>query len=206
MTKNQIKKMLEQQKLYVETNGKQGKEICERDVDLRHMNAEGINLTGAYFRGCNLQGVNFSGSNLSEVRFDEANLRGANLSGTTLFRACFSDTQISGANFQGANFHSVDLCAARRQLSLALGLPDISWIIPGTLCELNVVNDHSGFWITDRRIGCQGWFDNFIEGSLGVFIQDNPKEGTFDILAGDRIIRDVPQYIKYGGLSRIASI
>jgi hypothetical protein len=46
-------------------------------------------------------------------------------------------------------------------------------------------------------------YENFVQDSFGFFIQDNSEEKTFDILAGDRVIRNIPDWIKYSGLKQI---
>jgi hypothetical protein len=43
----------------------------------------------------------------------------------------------------------------------------------------------------------------FIDDSLGFFIQDNDGCDTFDILVGDRIIRGIPDWVKYTGLKMV---
>jgi hypothetical protein len=78
-------------------------------------------------------------------------------------------------------------------------LPDVSWIIPGCLVQLNRIIDN-GIWLIKEI----KWV-NFIQDSLGFFIQNNGEEGTFDMLVEDRIIRNIPGWVKYTGLKQIAS-
>ena len=95
--------------------------------------------------------------------------------------------ELSGANLTGA------------YLKDATGLPDISWIIPGCLFQLNE-NMH-GFYLKKENK-----FVNFAQDSFGFFIQDNREEKTFDMLLGDRIIRGIPDWVKYSGLKQIESV
>jgi hypothetical protein len=101
---------------------------------------------------------------------------------------------LTGANLTGANLTGAYLLGAN--LTGAIGLPDIFLIIPGCLVQLNEIK-HGFFLVKERK------YDNFIEGSLGFFIQDNSKEKTFDILAGDRIIRGIPYWVKLSGMKQI---
>ena len=108
-----------------------------------------------------------------------ANLKNADLRGAVL----------SGAYLSGA------------YLKDATGLPNVSWIIPGCLVHLNNIMDHifyDGFYLEKE----DKW-ENFVQDSLGFFIQDNPTEGTFDMLVEDRIIRNIPDWVKYSGLKPV---
>ena len=145
MEQSELKEILDQHKLWIETNGAKGQRA---------------NLTGAYLHGVDLCGANLSGANLLD----------ANLEGAYLWRA---------------------------NLTNAI-LPDISWIIPGCLAQLN--NISYNFYLEKER----KWV-NFIQDSLGFFIQDNVEEKTFDMLLGDRIIRNIPDWVKYSGLKQIES-
>ena len=162
MDASELKEILDQHKLWLETNWVHG----------QRANLTGANLTGAYLNGANLTGANLTGANLTG-----ANLRGADLNGANL----------NGANLNGAN------------LKDANSLPDISWIIPGCLVQLNNIK-YLGFWLEKERKR-----ENFVQDSLGFFIQNNPEEGTFDMLVRDKIIRDIPNWVKYSGLRQIAS-
>jgi uncharacterized protein YjbI with pentapeptide repeats len=114
-----------------------------------------------------------------------ADLKGANLCGANL----------TGANLTGAYLYGASLYGA--SLSGAI-LPDISWIIPGCLAQLNEIN--YGFYLEKERK-----YDYFIQDSIGFFIQDNLEEKTFDMLVGDRIIRNIPHWVKFSGLKQAAT-
>jgi hypothetical protein len=109
-----------------------------------------------------------------------ASLRGADLSGADLTGA-----DLTGAYLKDAN------------LSNAI-LPDISWIIPGYLAQLNNIMDE--LYLEKER----KWV-NFVQDSFGFIIQDNREEKTFDMLLGDRIIRGIPHWVKLSGLKQVLS-
>ena len=160
MEASKLKEILDQHKLWFETNGMHGQRAC-----LRGANLEGADLEGADLRGANLKNADLRGANLTG-----ANLTGANLTGANLRRADFYNTI----------------------------LPDISWIIPGCLVQLN--NIMYGFYLKKE----DKW-ENFIQDTFGFFIQNNVAEDTFDMLVEDRIIRSIPDWVKLSGLKQIES-
>jgi len=88
-----IKIILEQHKLWLETDGKDG----ER-ADLSHTNLRGVNLSGVNLRHTNLSGADLSGVNLRDASLSGADLSGANLSDADLSGANLSHADLSGAN------------------------------------------------------------------------------------------------------------
>ena len=171
MDASKLKEILEQHKLWIETNGKQG---------------ERANLKGAFLYDAILCDANLTGANLTGANLYRANFAGANLSGAILRGANLTDANLSGAILRGAN------------LSGAI-LPDISWIIPGCLAQLNRIKYN--FYLEKERK-----YENFVQESLGFFIQDNPIEKTFDMLVEDRIIRGIPHWVKYSGMKQVAAV
>jgi len=119
-----------------------------------------------------------------------ANLTGANLTGAYLGFANLNTTDLTGVDLTGANLTDANLTNAI--------LPDISWVIPGCLAQLNQIA--YGFHLKKERKR-----DNFVQDSIGFFIQDNLEEKTFDMLAGDRIIRNIPDWVKYSGLKQVSA-
>ena len=146
MEASKLNLILEQHKLWLETNGMQGQYANLTGADLRYVNLYYANLTGANLTGANLTG---------------ADLRYANLTNTIL--------------------------------------PDISWIIPGCLVQLNHV-------MGDFYLEKKDKWENFIQDSFGFFIQNNEEEGTFDMLVEDRIIRNIPDWVKYSGMKQVALV
>ena len=160
MEQPELNEILDQHKLWIETNGAEGKRA---------------NLKDAYLRAANLLGARLNRADLRYAYLNGAKLTGANLNGADL----------TGANLQYANLKDAIL-------------PDISWIIPGCLVQLNHVMGE--FYLEKER----KWED-FVQDSFGFFIQNNVAERTFDMLAGDRIIRNIPDWVKYSGLKQIES-
>ena len=178
MEASKLKEILEQHRLWIESAGKHGQRANLEYADLGGANLYGANLWGAYLTRANLRGANLYRADLTGADLTGANLKDANLWGANLSRA----------NLRGAYLRGADL-------SYAI-LPDISWIIPGCLVQLNQIN--YGFYLEKER----KWV-NFVQDSFGFVIQDNPIEKTFDMLVEDRIIRSIPDWVKYTGLKQV---
>ena len=183
MEQSELNQILEQHKFWIDGMGGkranlEGANLKDanlysadlRDANLRDANLEGAHLRDAFFYRANLTGVDLTG----------ADLRGANLTGADLYRANLTDANLMDAN-----------------LNCSIGLPDVSWIIPGCLVNLSNIRIF-GFYLYK-----EGKYDNFVKDSLGFFIQDNPIEKTFDMLAGDRIIRNIPDWVKLSGMKKL---
>ena len=175
MEASKLKEILDQHLLWYQTNGVQG---------------EPANLRGADLGGANLMNANLIGANLIGANLMNANLIGANLMNASLYGADLEGADLGGANLWRANLWRANLTNAI--------LPDISWIIPGCLVQLNQIS--CPFYLA-KEDKC----DNFVQDSFGFFIQNNREEDTFDMLVEDRIIRSIPDWVKYSGLKQIAS-
>ena len=182
MDQIEIKNILDNHNLWLDSNKQKGERANLTDANLSDANLSDANLSDANLRGANLEGADLRRANLKG-----ANLKGAKLKGANLRRANLKGANLKGANLKGANLNRVDL-------KNTIGLPDISWIIPGCLVQLNHVS--YGFFYLEKE---RKW-GNFVQDSFGFIIQNNPEEGTFDILAGDKIMRGVADCVKYSGL------
>ena len=119
ITKKELKTILEQHKLWLDSNEKEGKCADLTDADLRFANLYGAYLTGADLRGSNLNFANLrradltsadlSHTNLTSVDLSGADLRYANLTDTDLSRADLAFANLSDANLSGADLICVDL-------------------------------------------------------------------------------------------------
>jgi uncharacterized protein YjbI with pentapeptide repeats len=179
---------------------RQTKNIIKQDFSGKDLSRK--NFSNAILNKTNLSNANLTSANLKKANLKKANLNGANLNDANLEDADFTGADLTSANFTDADLTNAYLMNAYLQgayLSGAIGLPDISWIIPGCLAQLTKII--YGFYLEKENK-----YENFIQDSIGFFIQDNVKEKTFDILAGDRIIRDIPNWVKLSGLKQIESV
>ena len=175
-----LKEILDQHKIWIESAGKHGQRAI-----LSYANLKDADLSYANLRGANLRGANLRGANLRR-----ACLRGADLNGAILYSA-----NLEGANLMGANLSGAYLCDAN--LTNAI-LPDVSWVITGCLVQLNHIKYEFYLEKETKR-------DRFVQDTFGFFIQNNVAEETFDMLVEDRVIRGIPDWVKYSGLKQIAS-
>ena len=196
MKASELKEILDQHQLWIESNGVQGKCADLEDARLDGANLINADLEGAILciadlTGANLTGAKLTGANLYGANLSDASLTGANLSGANLGYANLGYANLEGANLIGASLEGANLEGA-------VGLPNVSWIIPGCLVQLNE-NMHGFYLKKENKLV------NFAQDSFGFFIQDNREEKTFDMLVEDRIIRNIPDWVKYTGLKQIAS-
>ena len=195
MKASELKEILDQHQLWIESNGVQGK--C---ADLEDARLDGANLINADLEGAILCIADLTGANLTGAKLTGANLYGANLSDASLTGANLSGANLTYVNLGYANLHGANLRGAFLEganLTGAVGLPNVSWIIPGCLVQLNE-NMHGFYLKKENKLV------NFGQDSFGFFIQDNREEKTFDMLLGDRIIRNIPHWVKYTGLKQVS--
>ena len=207
MEASKLKEILEQHKLWLDGKGGEranltGAKLYGADLtraNLTDANLYGANLKDAILRGANLWGANLGGADLEGANLYRADLRGAILRDANLEDVSFINANLTGANLTGANLTITHFQNA--SLDSIIGLPDVSWIIPGCLVRLYKFRQH--FFVTKenklRNL-------NFAQDSFGFFIQNNVEEKTFDMLVEDRVIRNIPDWVKYSGLKQIESV
>jgi uncharacterized protein YjbI with pentapeptide repeats len=178
MKTSELNKTLGRHQLWIETGGVQGKFADLQDADLQDADLKDADLYRADLSHADLTHADLRGAMLRDANLRDANLTGAKLTGANLVNA-----NLTPANLRDAN------------LTNAI-LPDISWIIPGCLVQLN--NFKYGFYLEkeDKLV-------NFVQDSFGFIIQNNGAEGTFDMLVEDQIIRNIPDWVKYSGLKKL---
>ena len=102
ITQDEIKKMLDDHKLWYESKGKDGKSADFRKAYLKCANFSNAKLRVADFKNADLTGADFEGADLTGADLEGADLRGANLSfanlrGADLKRAILCDCNMDGA-------------------------------------------------------------------------------------------------------------
>ena len=203
MEASKLKEILDQHRLWIQSNGAEGQRANLGYADLNGADLNGASLVGAKLSGADLRSANLryanlwradlNGASLHSANLWGANLIGADLSRANLVNANLTRANLTGANLTGANLTGADLDSAN--LTNAI-LPDISWIKAGCLVQLN--KNMYGFYLENKWV-------NFVQDSFGFFIQDNPIEKTFDMLVEDRIMRNIPDWVKYSGLKQVLS-
>ena len=206
MEASKLKEILEQHRLWID--GKGGKcanlEYANlKDANLSRANLSRANLSRANLRDAILYNADLRGAILRDAKLNGANLYNADLRDAILRDANLEDVSFINANLTGANLTGANLTITHFEnasLDSIIGLPDVSWIIPGCLVRLYKFRQH--FFVTKenklRNL-------NFAQDSFGFFIQNNVEEKTFDMLVEDQIIRGIPDWVKYTGLRQIAT-
>jgi hypothetical protein len=133
----ELKTILEQHKLWLNSNGKEGKRADLSSADLRGADLRGADLTdadlscanlrcanlyyanlrcanlyGANLTGADLTGADLTRANLTYADLYRANLTGADLTGANLYRADFTDANLYRANLTGADLTRANLTGA----------------------------------------------------------------------------------------------
>jgi Pentapeptide repeats (8 copies) len=105
LSADEIKQMLAEHRLYLETEYHQGHRANFTSADLSGRDYSGLNLRGikmdravlrgADFTGAHLQRANLIGVISQEARFDSADLSGARLSGANLVSASLQNARLA---------------------------------------------------------------------------------------------------------------
>lgn len=112
-----LDRILEQQKQWVESQGKSGAQAELYKADLRgavlaYVNLTGVRLFEADLSGAELSGIVLSGADLGEAHLSGAILTGAVLTSAHLSGAHLNGAQMSGAHLSGALLGGADLSDA----------------------------------------------------------------------------------------------
>ena len=94
MNKEELKRILEQHKIWLESDGEEGERA----------NLEGVNLKGANLEGVNLKGANLYRGNLYRGNLYFTNLGGADMEGAILEDAILEGAALKGAFLKGTKF------------------------------------------------------------------------------------------------------
>lgn len=142
--KDELEKSLSLHKLWLDTDGKDGKKAVLKRHDLRKID----------LRGKDLRKIELRQSNMAFAKLDGANLAGASIGDVNLFKASMEDCNLSGANapnsdFSGVNANRVKFQAANlRAANLSKSQLEDSDFNSATLNQVdfrNAVLDRSNF-------------------------------------------------------------
>jgi uncharacterized protein YjbI with pentapeptide repeats len=112
MKQEELDKILEQHRLWLDTDKEQGKRADLRYADLRRTNLSNANLSEVNLSGADLSGANLSDADLSCANLSGAKLRCANLDEANLRYANLHLANLRYANLYGANLIHTDLSGA----------------------------------------------------------------------------------------------
>jgi len=133
---DELAKILEAHRKWVESEGKEG--------EMAYLSR--ANLQGAALRLANLQEAFLTEANLQGANLSLANLQGANLSLANLQGADLFDANLQGANLRAANLQGADLGGAKgltvRQVEKAKNW-NLAFYSAELLKELGLPTDHN---------------------------------------------------------------
>ena len=104
MNATELKVILDQHKLWIESDHQEGKRANLRGANLRGANLQSAYLMGAYLQSANLMGAYLQSANLQSADLQSADLRSANLEGAHLQDATFDLNFKKIAYFRHATF------------------------------------------------------------------------------------------------------
>ena len=141
MNTAELRKILDEHKVWIESFRQQGSRADLRDADLRDADLRGADLRGADLFGADLRGADLFGANLRDADLRGANLRDADLRDANLRDADLRGADLFGADLRGANLFGANLRDA--------DLPDLTFVIMGMEYPITITN---GEYL---RAGCQ---------------------------------------------------
>lgn len=97
ISKEELKKILNEHKLWLESNGKKGKQADLSHIDLSHVNLSHVDLSHADLSYIDLSNANLSNMDLTNANLSDANLSFANLSFANLFQTDLTNANLSNA-------------------------------------------------------------------------------------------------------------
>ncbi len=113
MPDEELQKILEEHRKWVESEGKEGERANLWRANLQEANLNGANLQGADLQGTNLQGAKLYEANLQEANLNGANLQEAHLSAANLQKARLYEANLQEADLRWANLREADLSGAK---------------------------------------------------------------------------------------------
>ncbi|MDR5615553.1 pentapeptide repeat-containing protein, partial [Arsenophonus sp.] len=146
MNSDELRKILDEHKVWVESLGEDGSkaDLCRanlREADLRGADKNCNHLGFFSLREADLRGADLYGANLREANLYGADLCRANLYGANLYGADLRGANLYGADLRGADLRGANLYGAN--------LPEFTFMIIGETYPITITN---GEYL---RSGCQ---------------------------------------------------
>ena len=119
--KRELKNILEDHKLWLSSQKKEGSCAYLFGADLSGAYLRDADLKGADLKGADLSGADLRDADLRDADLRNADLSGADLIGTVLIGANLRDVNLSNANLLGANLRCSNLIRAKNIQSFQCG-------------------------------------------------------------------------------------
>lgn len=203
MNQHQIDKMVADHLLWLQ-NDPNGIRFDSINQDLRGLNLAEKNLTKACFPATNVSNFCFHGFSLDNASFQISKLIGADFRDAILTFVDFRDADLTNANLQGADLTGANFGMSDTHSAILKNtkMPDISWLKSGCLVKINEIR--YGFWLeVDGVEPDDQEHVDFSSNSVGIYLKNHSKnDKTFDLLTDNKLIRGIPSWVKYTGLSQ----
>ncbi len=109
ITPEELQHILEQHKLWLTSNKREGKCADLRRTDLSKTHLEGAELSEAHLEGATLWQAHLEGALLNDAHLEKAKLIGVHLKGTYLNGAHLEEAKLIGVHLKGANLNEAHL-------------------------------------------------------------------------------------------------
>ena len=120
ISKDDLKHILENHSVWINTDEKEGKQANLAGYNLRGIVLLGENLKKANFKGAYLYGAYLKNSNFEKANLSDANLRGANLRWVNLQEANLSGSNLMRADLHESNLKETNLFGTNLKMSAGL--------------------------------------------------------------------------------------
>ena len=130
ITKTELKSILAEHKIWIQSNGVQGQRADLKNADLKNADLSGADLSGADLTGADLRNAKLEGAELESAR-----LHGANLTGADLYDASLKDANLGGADLRGAYLRGANLYGADLRYAVLTGANLTGANLTGTILE-----------------------------------------------------------------------
>lgn len=189
-TQQLINESIQDHKLWIDSDGKEGNCLTLKLVDLRKKDFSGLNLSNANFIECNLRDVNFSNCNLRNSNFFYSDLSFVDFRNTDLKCANLMITDMGGVKLTGANLYDCELMGAKLSSSGIFSITTMGMTV--------TLNHPKQIQIGDMIYSPEYWLEN----TSTIAIKNRQKEDEIEKYRKyiEFAITQIPYYFDENGL------
>ena len=171
------------------------------NIDFSGVDFSNVSLHERKFYKCKLNGCNFRSSNLRESKFLQCELNNSIALYSIGYFANFAHCSINNCKFHYCNFSGASFkrCILTNTSFHSSNFNDNPFIY----CNMDRKTIKVGklYLLNDLEIGIWSGFA-FKQDQIGLILKID-RNGYFDILVDDKIIRGVGEWVKYTGIARM---
>jgi hypothetical protein len=183
-------KLIQDHKLWIDSDGKEGKCLTLKLVDLRKKDFSGLNLSNANFIECNLRDANFSNCDLRNSNFFYSDLFSVDFRNSDLRCVNLMMTEMCGVKLTGANLYDAELGGAKLSSSGIFSITTMGMTV--------VLNHPKQIQIGDMIYSPEYWLEN----TSTIAIKNRQKEDEIEKYRKyiEFAITQIPYYFDENGL------